>query len=387
MPSITINGIACEAVEGATLLEAARAAGVRIPTLCYLKDVSAVGSCRVCMVDVEGSESPVPACATVVRDGMAVQTESARLAAYRRIALELLLADHGIGSLEECTVCASDGACELQALCRELGVHEAGYGGSRRAGDAGSAKAASSDEGSGSAKAAPVAGGSVAARAASVVEGNPFLSYDAARCIRCQRCVGACNAAARNHTLRAGKRGVLTTIEAPFGADWRATACESCGNCAQACPTGALSEKRRAGYRAEAVTAVRTTCPHCGVGCQLDLLVDGGCIVDALGAPGPSNKGMLCVKGRSASFDFVDAPDRLRTPLVKNPATGAFEPATWDEALDLVAGRFAELRDSYGGDSLAAFACSRSTNEDVYLFQKMARAAFHTNNVDCCARV
>ena len=127
--------------------------------------------------------------------------------------------------------------------------------------------------------------------------------------------------------------GVRTLIEAPFGASWRATDCESCGTCAQACPTGALTEKRRAAYRSWETGRVRTTCPHCGVGCQLDLVVKDGAIVDAEAAPGPSNQGLLCVKGRSASFDFVDAPDRIRTPLVKNRETGEFEPATWDEAL------------------------------------------------------
>lgn len=165
------------------------------------------------------------------------------------------------------------------------------------------------------------------------------------------------------------------------------TDCESCGNCAQACPTGAIAVKRRGGYRSQEVERVRTTCPHCGVGCQLDLVVEDGRIVDAEGAPGPSNQGLLCVKGRSASFDFVGASDRIRTPLVKNRETGEFEPATWDEALDVVASRLTELRDAHGGESLAAFACSRATNEDIYLFQKMARTALETNNVDCCARV
>lgn len=355
MPNITINGVAHEAAEGATILEAARAAGIRIPTLCHFAGREAVASCRVCVVEVEGLDQPVPACATCVREGMAVTTDSPRVAAYRQMALELILAGHGLDSTSYCFSCVKNGACELQDLCREYGVTGSPF--------------------------------EVAQKREAVRDSNPFLTYDPNLCIRCQRCVGVCNEAARNHTLVAAKRGVRTTIEAPFGEDWRATTCESCGNCAQACPTGALTEKRRTVYRSWETERVRTTCPHCGVGCQLDLVVKNGRIVDAEAADGPSNNGLLCVKGRSASFDFVDAPDRLTTPLVRNAATGELEPAGWDEALDVVARRFTELRDEYGGESLAAFACSRATNEDIYLFQKMARTALQTNNVDCCARV
>ena len=306
MLNITIDGRALEAREGQTVLEVAREAGIHIPTLCYLAERSAIGSCRVCVVDVEGQDAPVPACTTRVVDGMQVQTATERVLKYRRMAVDLLISNHGLDSTDYCFSCVKNGACELQAVAREVGVSHPTF---------------------------PVA---------------------------------------QTH------KPVL---------DWRATDCESCGNCAQACPTGALVEKRRGLYREWDTHTVRTTCPHCGVGCQLDLVVKGDQIVDVQAADGPSNDGLLCVKGRSGSFDFVNSPDRITTPLVKNPETGEFEPVDWDTALDLVARRFAELKEEHGGESIAAFACSRSTNEDIYLFQKMARCAFDSPNVDNCARV
>ena len=361
MNNIVIDGEPVIAREGATILEAARKVGVHIPSLCYLRERSGVASCRVCMVEVEGEPYPVPACATPVRNGMEITTRSARLDAHRRTALQLILASKGAALAASVRETGED-ASELARLCAELGVEP------------------------------PADADGVAAPALPVVEGNPFLIYDPNLCIECQRCVGACNAAARNHSLQTRRRGAHVLIDAPFGPDWRATDCESCGNCAQACPTGALSLKAHRARVAEAPVEeaprfVRTTCPHCGVGCQLELEVRGGRIVGARGAQGASNRGLLCVKGRSASFDFVGSPDRLTSPLIRNRETGELEPATWDEALDLVTSRFGRLRDEHGGRSIAAFACSRSTNEDVYLFEKMARTALKTNNVDSCARV
>lgn len=350
MPSITINNKAIETPDGATILQAAQAAGINIPTLCYLQNRSAIASCRVCVVEVAGAEHPVAACSTVVREGMEITTDSPRLETYRRIALELIVAELSVD--EQTTL---DDLGELGALCKAYGV--------------------------------ALVPASVKRPQKPLQTGNPFLEFNPNKCIRCQRCVGACNTAARNHILQTGKRGVRSIIEAPFGPDWRASACESCGNCAQACPTGAITIVRHRERDLSDATYVRTTCPHCGVGCQLNLVVKDGHVVDAQGADGPSNHGLLCVKGRFGSFDFVDASDRITTPLIKNRETGEFAPATWDEALDLVARRFLELRETHGGESLAAFACSRSTNEDIYLFQKMARTALYTNNVDCCARV
>lgn len=355
MLNITIDGRSLEAREGQTILEVAREAGIHIPTLCYLAERSAIGSCRVCVVDVEGQAAPVPACTTPVVDGMQVQTDSERVQKHRRMAVDLLLSNHGLDSTDYCFSCVKNGACELQAVAREVGVSHPTF--------------------------------PVEQVRKPVLDSTPFLRFDPNLCIACQRCVGACNNAAGNHVLQTAKRGVRTTIRAPFGPNWDRTICESCGNCAQACPTGALVEKRRAGYREWEVEKVLTTCPHCATGCQYYLVVKDGKIVDTEAADGPSNHGLLCVKGRSGSFDFVHSPERLTHPLVRNPETGELEQATWDEALDLVASRMGALRDQFGGQALAAFACARSANEDIYMLQKMARTAFKTNNVDNCARV
>jgi formate dehydrogenase alpha subunit len=353
--NVTIDGIETYVPAGTTILDAAASVGVKIPTLCYLRGINDIGSCRVCSVEVEGRAELAPACNTPVEDGMNVSTRSERATAFRRQMLDLIISEHGLNSTNYCFSCNKNGACELQAVCREEGVTEPTFPQQQVR--------------------------------KPVFDSNPFLSFDPNLCIKCQRCVAACNTQARNHTLQTGKKGVRTTILAPFGPNWKQTSCESCGCCAAACPTGALTEKRRADYREWEVRKVLTSCPHCATGCQLYLKMKGNRIVDVEPADGPSNHGRLCVKGRSASFDFVNAPDRLRTPLIKNHETGEFEPATWDEALSLVASKFMELKQQYGPDSLAAFACSRSTNEDIYMLQKMARTAFGTNNVDNCARV
>ena len=351
MINLIINGQQLAAEEGMTILQAAKRGGIHIPTLCYLENINSIGSCRLCVVEIKGRDDLPTACNTPVKDGMVIHTMSPRVVEARKTMLRLLLADHK----QDCSSCPSNGRCELQQLCLDYDI---------------------------TASSLPNTG-----RLPEVRTDNPFLGYRSDLCVYCQRCINTCAAVSGRKAITTERRGPLTILDAPFGDDWKNTLCESCGNCAEACPTGALYKTGDLKYRAGKPQRVRTTCPHCGVGCQLDLLVHEGKIVCAEGANGPSNGGRLCVKGRFSSYNFVHSGDRLTDPLIKDPVTGEFHKAGWDEALDLVASRFSEIKKNYGADALAGFACSRSSNEDIYMLQKMVRAAFGTNNTDNCARV
>ncbi|MCR5419885.1 MAG: molybdopterin-dependent oxidoreductase, partial [Lachnospiraceae bacterium] len=349
--NVTIDGKQINVDEGCTILEAAHLHDINIPTLCYLKEINEIGACKMCVVEVEGRDHLVTSCNTKVKEGMVINTRTERVVKSRKQVLNLLLANHDV----RCFSCAKSGSCQLQDLSNEYGITESVYEGNE-------------------------------AKIPAKIE-NPFLTYYPELCINCQRCVNTCHKITGNGVLHNAKLGTRTLIDAPFGPDWKETDCESCGNCAQACPTGALIVKNKKKYQPGRIEKVLTTCPHCATGCQYYLIVKDNVIVDVEPAKGPSNKGMLCVKGRFGSFNFVHSPERLKHPLIKDKNTGEFKQASWEEAMSLIAEKFLAIKGEYGSDALAGFACSRSTNEDIYMLQKMVRCAFGTNNVDNCARV
>lgn len=442
---VTIDGHVLDVPSTSTIVDAAERAGISIPTLCYLKKLNAIGSCRICSVEVafvrddtstnaqrEGAPASasecedaracvpqpdelfahaqlMPACNTKVQNGMHIRTQSARLKAYRQQLLRLLLRTyrpnpqrfaHDFVPNDFEQLCMREGIDISYLLPEQVERGDAqvcASGQPERTTKQDKPASEQSEPAKPSHEAAcvlpfeqdahPHAHHPASAKRQPCIDTSPFLSFDPNICIRCQRCVAACNEGAGNHILGTQHHGTRTSILAPFGSDWNTNTCESCGCCSAACPTGAISEKATLSYAHTELKKVRTTCPHCGVGCQFNLIVKNGRIVDTEVVSGPSNQGFLCIKGRSASFNFVHSADRLSTPLIKDKATNTFRSATWDEALNYVAARLGSIRDEYGGDAIASFACSRSTNEDVYMMQKMTRTVFHTNNVDSCARV
>ncbi len=320
----TLNGKQVDAVDGEMLLSVATRNGISIPAICDDPRLEPAGACRTCLVEVNGGGRLVPSCATPVSVGMQIETESERVKRHRDVLFGLYVSD-----LEQPPERAS-----------------------RTEGD------------------------------------NPFIAFDADRCILCAKCTRYCDEIEQVSAITLAHRGPATTIAT---ADTRAlsdTTCEYCGGCVAVCPTGAMTE---AYDWSTATDVVRTTCGYCGVGCQLDLQVDPrgndgrGRVVNVKAPPVGTvpNDGNLCVKGKFA-YEYANHPDRLCEPLVRGD-DGELHPASWDDALDLVATRLREIRETHGERGLAFISSSRCTGEENYLVQKLARAVFSTNNVHQCA--
>jgi len=347
--NITIDGVVCEAREDQTVLQVARAHGIHIPTLCDMPELTPTGACRVCMVEIDGARGLSAACSSPVADGMNVRTDTERVLNARRFVVDLLLSSHPL----DCLTCEKGGDCALQNLAYDLGVTE-----TRTKGEA---------------------------HQYPVDASNPFIVRDYNKCILCQRCVRTCDEIQGIQAIKNSYRGFDTKVTTAFDSPLQDSNCAFCGQCVQVCPVGALTEKKAKGKgRAYDLKKVRTTCPYCGVGCQLYLHTKGQRIVKVTGVEdGAPNKGRTCVKGRFG-YDFIYSEDRLTTPLIKED--GAFREASWDEALDLVAGKFKQIIAESGPDAIAGVSCARSINEDSYQMQKLFRAVIGTNNIDHCAR-
>jgi len=342
MIRIAINGEPREIADGATISDALDAARVHVPRLCHDGRIAPAGACRLCLVEIHGQARPVPACTTAAVDGMAIATHTPRLEAARREILELMAWRHPPE--------ARDGANPFIAelVARGLDRELAGI-----------------------------------ADPALVDDSHPYLHVDMARCIDCYRCVRICDELQGQSTWRIADRGGQLRIVPDAGGSLRASSCVSCGACADTCPTGAIIDRSILAGRPTQWT--RTTCPYCGVGCELQVGTRAGRIVQIAPArDAPVNKGHLCVKGRYA-YGFATAPDRLTAPMLRE-ATG-WRAVSWDEALAFVAARLTAIRAAHGADAIGVLGSARATNEDNYLTQKLARVVLGTNNVDCCARV
>jgi formate dehydrogenase alpha subunit len=341
--NLTIDGRKLSADKGQTILEVALANDIYIPHLCYHADLKPVGVCRLCMVEIQG-KGMIISCRTVAEDGMVVITQSPEIDKVRRIAAELLI----INNDPDCLADAVEYRSELHKVAAYLGIKPEQL-----------QRLRSPD------------------RKTPVDTSNPFFDYDPNKCVLCGICVRTCDELQNINAIDFAFRGFDTKVSTFKNAPLAESCCESCGECLIRCPTQALQSKQSQDVSRE----VRTTCAYCGVGCGIYLGVRDNKVVSARGdTDNPINKGSLCVKGRFGN-DFINHPDRLTSPLIKK--NGKFVEATWDEASELVAKRFAK----YKGDSFAVLSSAKCTNEENYIIQKFGRAVMNTNNIDHCARL
>ncbi len=343
---ITINGRAIDTEEGATILNIAQQNGFRIPTLCHMESLIPTGFCRMCVVEVQGLENPVTACNTQATDGMVIETDTPMIRELRKEVLQLMLVKHPL----DCPVCDKGGECDLQDYVYEYGIQKAEYQ------------------------------VDVPAKEYRIYS-TPAIKYHPNRCILCSRCIRSCREVVGREVLDLRETGFDTRVEVV-----RPERCISCGECLAACPVGALTENvspiKGRTWQAKRVT---TVCGYCGVGCTLEANVVGNRMIKVTTKEGlGTNNGVLCVKGRFG-FEFVNSPERLRTPLIRE--NGTLREAGWEEALTYVADKLNEIKGKHGPDSITGLASARATSEENYLFQKLIRAAIGTNNIDHCARL
>ncbi|GHD00372.1 formate dehydrogenase subunit alpha [Novosphingobium pokkalii] len=352
--TLEIDGRAVTVPAGTTVMRAAAVAGGSIPKLCATDNLKQFGSCRLCLVEIDGMRGTPASCTTPVTEGMKVHTQTEKLARLRRGVMELYISDHPL----DCLTCSANNDCELQDQAAAVGLRDVRYGyeGAHHL-------------------------------AAPTDASNPYFDFDATKCIVCSRCVRACDEVQGTLALTVEGRGFGSQISAGVKSDdFLSSECVSCGACVQACPTSALMEK--------AVTeigkperAVVTTCAYCGVGCTFRAEMRGEQLVRMVPwKDGKANRGHSCVKGRFA-WGYAQHQDRILKPMVRESIDQPWRAVSWEEALGFAASRFKAIAATHGNNALGGIVSSRCTNEEGFLVQKLVRAGFGTNNVDTCARV
>ena len=351
--TLTIDGEEVTVPEGTTVLRAAALAGTNIPKLCATDSLDPFGSCRLCLVEIEGAKGLPASCTTEVRAGMKVTTQSKRLADVRRNVMELYISDHPL----DCLTCATNGDCELQDMAGAVGLREVRYG---YAGE--NHLDAEKDK------------------------SNPYFTFDPSKCIVCSRCVRACEEVQGTFALTIDGRGFASKVAASQDQPFLDSECVSCGACVQACPTATLTENSLIEIGTPEHTVV-TTCAYCGVGCSFRAEMKGQEVVRMVpNKDGHANHGHSCVKGRFA-FGYATHKDRITKPMIRETIHEPWREVSWEEAFSFTATKFKAIQAKYGKGSIGGITSSRCSNEETYLVQKLVRTAFGNNNVDTCARV
>ena len=350
--TLEIDGMNVTVPAGTSVMRAAAELGTKVPKLCATDSLEPFGSCRLCLVEIDGRRGTPASCTTPVEAGMKVKTQTDRLAKLRRGVMELYISDHPL----DCLTCAANGDCELQDMAGVVGLREVRYGyeGHNHL-DAGKDTS------------------------------NPYFTFDASKCIVCSRCVRACEEVQGTFALTIDGRGFASAVS-PGGTDFFASECVSCGACVQACPTATLMENSviEAG---QAEHSVITTCAYCGVGCGFKAEMRGTEVVRMVPwKDGKANHGHSCVKGRFA-WGYATHKERMLKPMIRSKISDPWQEVSWDEAIAYAAAEFKRIQAKYGPDSIGGITSSRCTNEETYLVQKLVRAGFGNNNVDTCARV
>jgi formate dehydrogenase major subunit len=353
-PEVTleIDGVTVSAPAGTSVMRAALTAGVKVPRLCATDSLEAFGSCRLCLVEIEGKRGYPASCTTNVEAGMIVRTQSDKLAKLRRGVMELYISDHPL----DCLTCTANGNCELQEQAGVVGLRQVRYG-----------------------------TGGENHLALEKDTSNPYFTFDPSKCIVCSRCVRACEEVQGTFALTVAGRAFGSKIAAG-PTNFKDSECVSCGACVQACPTATLTENTLIEQGQPDHSAI-TTCAYCGVGCSFRAEMKGSEVVRMVpNKDGHANHGHSCVKGRFA-WGYATHPDRIRSPMIRASIQEPWREVSWDEAIAYAAAELRRIQAQYGKGSIGGITSSRCTNEETYLVQKLVRAAFGNNNVDTCARV